>query len=108
MDHRSDVLARITVRVDVFGENPIVHDLRIAVEHPLGMRVAGDTRETILQECPELEREDIQASLRFAHRTIEGEHVHGRLPVREASSGPAHVAEMASEPWLNPTGVSLG
>ena len=85
MDHTSDLLARITVRADVFGGKPIIRDLRIAVEHVLAMLAAGDTTETILREYPELEREDVHACLRFAHRSIEGEQVHDRLPVREAS-----------------------
>ena len=46
---------------------------------------AGDTAETILREYPALEPEDIQACLRFAHRSVAGEHVYDRLSVREAS-----------------------
>lgn len=61
-----ELLDRITVRPDVFGGKPIVRDMRIAVEHVLGMLAAGDTSETILQEYPILEPEDIQACLIFA------------------------------------------
>ena len=39
-DH--ELLDRITVRPDVFGGKPIIRDLRIAVEHVLGMLAAGD------------------------------------------------------------------
>lgn len=73
------------MRADVLGGKPIIRDLRIAVEHVLGMLAAGDTTETILREHPELEPEDIQACLWLAHRAIEGEQVHDRLAVREAS-----------------------
>ena len=41
------LLKRITVRPDVFGGKPIIRDMRIAVEHVLGMLAAGDTAETI-------------------------------------------------------------
>ena len=84
MSDESDLLDRITVRPDVFGGKPIIRDMRIAVEHVLGMLAAGDTVETILREYPELEPEDIRACLRLAHRSVAGEHVHDRLPVREA------------------------
>lgn len=85
MSKQSELLDRITVRADVFGGKPIVRDMRIAVEHVLGMLAAGDTAETILREYPELEAEDIQACLRFAHRSVAGGNVYDRLPVREAS-----------------------
>lgn len=69
----SEFLSRITVRPEVFGGKPIIHDMRIAVEHVLGMLAAGDGAETILAEYPELTREDIQACLLFAHRALAGE-----------------------------------
>ena len=78
----NELLKRITVRGDVFGGKPIIRDMRIAVEHILGMLAAGDTAEDILQEYPILESEDIQACLLFAHRSLAGEHVHERVPVR--------------------------
>ena len=46
------------------------------------MLAAGDSPETILQEYPTLEPEDIRACLRFAHRSMAGEHVYDRLAVR--------------------------
>ena len=70
------LLERITVRSDVFGGKPIIRDMRIAVEHVLGMLAAGETKESILREYPVLEDEDIQACLLFAHRSLAGEHVH--------------------------------
>ncbi len=76
-----ELLERITVRADVFGGKPIIRDMRIAVEHVLGMLAAGDSTETVLYEHPELELEDIQACLLFAHRSIAGEDVHERVPV---------------------------
>ena len=75
------LLERIVVNPEIFGGKPIIRGLRIAVEHILGMLAAGDTPETILQEYPFLEREDIQACLLFAHRSLSGEHVHDRLAV---------------------------
>lgn len=50
MSNEFDLLDRITVRADVFGGKPIIRDMRIAVEHVLGMLAAGDSAETILTE----------------------------------------------------------
>ena len=77
-----ELLNRITVRADVFHGKPIIRDMRIAVEHVLGMLPSGDTAEVILQEYTVLEAEDIQACLLFAHRSIAGEQVHERMSVQ--------------------------
>ena len=82
MTTENELLERITARPDVFGGKPIVRDMRIAVEHILGMLAAGDTAQLILQEYPFLEPEDVQACLVFAHRSVAGEQVHERMPVR--------------------------
>ena len=84
MTTHAEVLERITVRADVFGGKPIIRDMRIAVEHVLGMLAAGDSAETVLHEYPVLEPEDIQACLLFAHRSIAGEDVHERVSIRES------------------------
>lgn len=80
-----ELLARITVRADVFGGKPIIRDMRIAVEHVLGMLASGENAETILTEYEVLEAEDIQACLLFAHRSMSGEQVHDRIVVRESA-----------------------
>ena len=81
MKAESELLARITVRPDVFGGKPIIRDMRIAVEHILAMLAAGDTVEAVLEEYSFLEPDDIQACLLFAHRAMEGELVHDRVSV---------------------------
>ena len=85
MTDDTDLLDRVTVRADIFGGKPIVRDMRIAVEHVLGMLAAGDDAETILREYPDLQPEDIRACLLFAVRSMAGERVHDRVPVRKAS-----------------------
>lgn len=85
MMNQIELLDRITVHPDVFGGKPIIRGMRIAVEHVLGMLAAGDSVETVLQEYPDLEPEDVQACLLFAHRSLAGEHVHERIPARETS-----------------------
>ena len=85
MTTEHELIKRITVRADVFGGKPIIRDIRISVEHILGMLAAGDTAQEILREYPFLEPEDVQACLLFAHRSMAGERVHERVPIREAS-----------------------
>lgn len=82
MIRETELLNRITVRPDVFGGKPIIRDMRIAVEHVLANLAAGETVENILEDYPFLESDDIRACLLFAHRSLAGEHVHGRIAVR--------------------------
>ena len=83
MPTEAGLLERITVRPDVFGGKPIIRDMRMAVEHILGKMAAGDTAETLLEQFPFLEPEDIQACLVFAHRSISGERVYERVKIRQ-------------------------
>ena len=78
MTTQPELLERITVRTGVFGGKPIIRDLRVAVEHVLGMLTAGDTVETILDEYPNLTPEDIQACLLFARRSLATDSVRPR------------------------------
>ena len=69
------LLKRITVNPEIFGGKPIIRGRRLAVEHLLGMLAAGDTPETILENYPYLEREDIQACLVYARRIAANERI---------------------------------
>ena len=82
MTTEKELLERITVHPDIFDGKPVVRDMRIAVEHILGMLAAGDTARLILEEYPVLEPEDIQACLVFAHRSVAGEKVYERMAIR--------------------------
>jgi len=64
------LLKRITVNNDIFRGKPIIRGRRLAVEHVLGMLAAGDTTDTLLEEYPWLEREDIQACLLYAKMLV--------------------------------------
>ncbi len=69
------LLARITVRPDVFGGKPIIRGRRMAVEHVLGLLAAGDTPEILLDEYEWLEPDDIRACLLYAYRLVAHERV---------------------------------
>lgn len=74
MDERT-LLERITINPKIFGGKPIIRGRRLAVEHVLGMLVAGDSPQLILEGYPWLEPEDIQACLAYARRLVGHERV---------------------------------
>jgi uncharacterized protein (DUF433 family) len=57
---------RITVDPAVFGGKPCIRGPRFPVSRLLGLLAAGETRETILRNCPYLEAADIDEALRYA------------------------------------------
>jgi len=63
MEHLSE---RITVDPEQCGGRPCIRGMRIRVSDVLELFAAGLTAEQILEEMPDLESEDLQASLRFA------------------------------------------
>ena len=76
MDHA--LRSRITSNSGIFGGQPIIRGLRFRVTDVLEYLAAGETRQSLLQEFPFLENEDITASLNFAaemtsHRLVAAE-----------------------------------
>ena len=80
-----ELLQRITTDPAIFGGQPIIRGMRIAVEHVLGKLAAGDTPERLLEEYPFLEAADVQACLAYAHRSMAGEQVQERIAGGKAS-----------------------
>lgn len=64
-------LHRITVDPAQCGGRPCVRGLRIRVTDVLDLLAAGLTPDQILEELPDLEREDVAGCLRFASRRID-------------------------------------
>lgn len=67
----SDVIAmrhvhRITIEPGKRGGKPCIRGLRVTVQDVLSYLAAGLTQEEILLDFPELEKEDILASLEWA------------------------------------------
>jgi len=58
--------ARITLESGKRGGRPCIRGMRISVYDVLGWLASGMSEEAILTDYPELEREDIRASLEFA------------------------------------------
>lgn len=67
----SDLMARITVNPEQCGGRPCIRGMRIRVSDVLDLFAAGLTAEQILEELPDLEPEDLTASLRFAARRLD-------------------------------------
>jgi len=60
------LLKRITVNPKQCGGRPCIRGMRIRVIDVLELFAAGLTADEILDEMPDLEREDLQASLAYA------------------------------------------
>ena len=72
MSH-TELLKRITARPEVFGGKPIIRDMRLSVESILSLMAQGVSPETILEDYPELEPDDIRACFAYAHAVISGD-----------------------------------
>ncbi len=61
---------RISINPDQMARAPCIRGLRIPVATVVGMVAEGMTEEEILNEFPDLEREDIRDSLRYAAEAL--------------------------------------
>lgn len=68
--HMNSLLARITIDPAVCHGKPVIRNLRYPVESMLEYLAAGDSFEDLLEEFPDLEREDLQACIEFAARSL--------------------------------------
>jgi uncharacterized protein (DUF433 family) len=66
----AELMDRITVCPKQCGGRPCIVGMRIRVSDVLDLLANGLSPEAILEEMPDLELEDIQASLRFASRRL--------------------------------------
>ena len=66
----SKLLERITVNSRQCGGRPCIRGTRIRVSDVLDLIAAGLSAEEILEDLPDLEMEDIQASLMYAARKL--------------------------------------
>lgn len=67
---------RITVDPDVLVGKPVVRGTRLAVEFVVELLAQGWSETEILRNYPGLEREDIQACLRYASALLHAEKVY--------------------------------
>ena len=67
---QTKLLQRITANPKIFGGKPIIRGMRISVELILSLLAQGQTIESLMDDYPELEPEDIRACLAYAHAVI--------------------------------------
>jgi len=68
---KTDILKRITINPEVCHGKPTIRNTRHMVESILEYLAGGDSTEDILNEFPELEKDDILACLAFAAKTVQ-------------------------------------
>ena len=61
---------RITVNIDQCGGRPCIRGMRIRVIDILDLLASGLTQKQVLEELPDLEKEDIEAALRYASKKV--------------------------------------
>ncbi|NCJ05536.1 DUF433 domain-containing protein [Synechococcales cyanobacterium C] len=66
----SKLLERITVNPRQCGGRPCIRGMRIRVSDVLDLFAAGLSAEEILEDLPDLEMDDIRASLTYAARKL--------------------------------------
>ena len=66
-----ELMDRITINPKQCGGRPCIRGMRIRVVDVLELLSTRLNAEEILDEMPDLEREDLQAALRYAARTLD-------------------------------------
>ncbi|MBA2345802.1 MAG: DUF433 domain-containing protein [Rubrobacter sp.] len=66
-----ELMDRITVDPEQCGGRPCIRGMRIRVSDVLDLLANGLSVEEIVEEMPDLEPEDVRASLRFASRRLD-------------------------------------
>ena len=70
-NNSSPLLKRITLNPEQCGGRPCIRGMRIRVTDVLDLLADGLSHEQVLEELPDLEAEDITASLMFASRRLD-------------------------------------
>jgi uncharacterized protein (DUF433 family) len=68
-----DLITRITIDPEICHGKPCVRNMRWPVEVILDMMLSEMTFSEILEDHPELEKEDLLACLAFAKKLVAGE-----------------------------------
>lgn len=71
---QTSLLNRITINPEVAHGKPTVRNMRYTVEGLLEYLAGGDSIEDLLEEFPDLEKEDFQACLQYAVLNIKNKY----------------------------------
>ncbi len=75
MTNMEELLSRITLNSKVMIGKPTIRGMRITVEQILRALAGGVSEQELLQEYPELEKEDFQAVFAYATYLVDEEQV---------------------------------
>ena len=67
----TDRLSRITIDMAQCGGRPCIRGMRIRVSDILDLLSAGATFDEVLEDYPDIEREDILAAIQYAARQMD-------------------------------------
>ncbi len=82
MTQDAELLERITLIPELMGGKPTVRGLRITVEQLLSALAHGVSEADLLDDYPELSRDDIAAALLYAGTLVAEERV---IPITDAA-----------------------
>jgi len=71
---------RITIDPEICHGKPTIRGLRYPVENMLELMAAGMTIEELLEDYPDLEREDFLACLEYASKLVQIKSIHKIVP----------------------------
>jgi len=74
--NEKELLYRITVNPEIMVGKPTIRGLRITVDQILKALAAGINTNELLEDYPELEKEDIEAALLYAAELVEAEKIY--------------------------------
>jgi len=74
--NEKELLYRITINPEIMVGKPTIRGLRITVEQILKALAAGLSTDELLEDYPELEKEDIEAALLYAAELVEEEKIY--------------------------------
>jgi len=74
--NEKELLYRITVNPEIMVGKPTIRGLRITVDQILKALAAGISTTELLEDYPELEKEDVEAALLYAAELVEEEKIY--------------------------------
>ena len=74
--NENELLYRITIDPKIMVGKPTIRGLRITVDQILKALASGISTDELLEDYPELEKEDIEAALLYAAGLVEEEKVY--------------------------------
>ena len=74
--NEKELLYRITINPEIMVGKPTIRGLRITVDQILKALAAGINTNELLEDYPELEKEDIEAALLNAAELVEEEKIY--------------------------------